>query len=153
MTQKWKTNQTTSKIYKFISTESPIDQELSNTLPWSKSCCGGRKTRSNRRPNLFSLYLSNGEESAKKDHRNEFRGSKNGGREVWVGLEWPKNEENRQPTVAAASAFAGSIRARPAAVGREIWPKRSPGGGAPTWVLGASRGWPETSPTAKTRLA
>ena len=31
----------------------------------------------------------------KKDHENEFRGSKNGGRDAWVGLEWPKNEENR----------------------------------------------------------
>ena len=31
----------------------------------------------------------------KRDHGNEFRGSKNGGREVWVGLEWPEN--NFQP--------------------------------------------------------
>ena len=46
--------------------------------------------RSNRRPNFLSSYLSNDEESAKKDHGNEFRGSKNGGREVWVNLEWPK---------------------------------------------------------------
>ena len=29
----------------------------------------------------------------KKDHGNEFIGSKNGGREVWVGLEWPKNSK------------------------------------------------------------
>ena len=102
---------------------------------------------------MFLSYLSNGEESAKKDHGNEFRGSKIGGREVWVGLEWPKNEENRQPTVAAATAFAGPIWARPAAVGREIWQARSLGGGAPTWVAHESRGWPEMSPTAKTHLA
>ena len=88
-----------------------------------------------------------------KDHVNEFRGSKNGGREVWVGLEWPENEENRRPTVAAATVFAGPIRARPATVDREIWPVRSPGGGVPTWVARASRGWPEMSPTAKTHLA
>ena len=48
----------------------------------------------------------------KKDHGNEFKGSKNGGREVWVGLEWPENEENRKPTVAAVAAFAGPIRER-----------------------------------------
>ena len=102
---------------------------------------------------MFSLYLSNGEESAKKDQGNEFRGSKNGGREVWVGLEWPKNSKIRQPKVAAAVAFACPIWACLAAVRREIsWP-RSSGGGAPTWVARASRGFPETSPTAKTRLA
>ena len=73
-------------------------QETRNTtvpLPWSKSCCGGRKTRSHRRPNLFSLYLSNDEESKENDHVNEFRGSKNGGREVWVDLEWPENNKIR----------------------------------------------------------
>ena len=34
----------------------------------------------------FLSYLSNGDESGEKDHGNEFRGSKNGGKEVWVGL-------------------------------------------------------------------
>ena len=43
----------------------------------------------------FLSYLSNSEESAKRDHENEFRGSKNGGREVWVGLKWLENAENR----------------------------------------------------------
>ena len=51
--------------------------------------------RFNQRLNFLSSYISNGEESAKKDHGNVFRGSTNGGKEVWVGLEWPKNEENR----------------------------------------------------------
>ena len=51
--------------------------------------------RSNSWPTLFLSYLSNGEESAKKDHYNEFRGSKNVGREVWVGLKWPENAENQ----------------------------------------------------------
>ena len=70
--------------------------------------------------NLFLSYLSNGEESEEKDHGNELRGSKNGGREAWVGLKWPKNGEIKQPTLAAAAAFAGSIQASSAAVGREI---------------------------------
>ena len=89
----------------------------------------------------------------KKDHGNEFRGSKKGEREVLVGLEWPKNSKIWRPKVAAAAALAGSIWARPAAVSREISQPRSSGGGAPTWVAWASRGWPETSPMAKTRLA
>ena len=89
----------------------------------------------------------------KKDHGNEFRRSKNGGREVWVDLEWPKNGEFWRPTLAAAAAFADPIWARPTAVHREIsWP-RSPGGGAPPWPARVSRRWPKTSPTAKTRLA
>ena len=55
--------------------------------------------------------------------------------------------------MAAAVAFVSSIQARPAAVDREISRPRSSGGGAPTWVARVSRRWPETSPTAKTRLA
>ena len=89
----------------------------------------------------------------KKDHENEFRGSKNGGREVCIGLEWSENEENRRPTVAATAAFAGPIRARPAAVGHEIWPARSPRRAPPPWPARVQGWWPESSPTAKTRLA
>ena len=104
-------------------------QETRNTsvpLPWSNGCCGGQKTRSKSRSTLFSSYLSNGEKSEKRDHENEFKGSKNDGREVWVGLKWPKNTKIRLPKVAAAAAFAGLIRARPVAAGREILWARSP---------------------------
>ena len=49
----------------------------------------------------------------KNDHGNEFKGSKNGGREVWVGLKWPKNDKIRRPKVAATVVFASlSERAR-----------------------------------------
>ena len=72
---------------------------------------------------------------------NEFRGSKNGGREVWVGLEWPENDKIQRPKVAAAAMFAGSIRARPAAVGREISRRRSSGGGGPPWPACVASGW------------
>ena len=85
------------------------------------------------RPNLFSSYLSNGDESEENDQGNEFKGSKNGGREVWVGLEWPKNKENRRSKVAAAAAFAGPIRARPTAIGLKISRRWSSDGGAPPW--------------------
>ena len=88
--------------------------------------------RSNWRPNFLSSYLSNGEKSAKKDNVNEFRGSKNGGRDVWVSLECPENGEIRRPKVAAAASFAGQIWARLEAVRREISRPRSPSGGAPT---------------------
>ena len=35
-------------------------------------------------------------ESAKRDHRNEFRGSKNGGKELWGGLKLPENGQKSQ---------------------------------------------------------
>ena len=89
----------------------------------------------------------------KKDYGNEFRGSKNGEREVWVGLEWPKNEENRRPTVVATAAFAGPIWERPAAVGREIWPTRLPHLDPPPWSALVQGWWQESSPTTKTRFA
>ena len=105
-------------------------QEIRNTSlpsPWSKGCCGGRKTQSNSRLTLFLSYLSNGEDSAKRDNGNEFRGSTNGGKEVWVGLRWPENTKIRRSKFAVAAPFAGLIRARPAAVGREISPPWSSG--------------------------
>ena len=80
----------------------------------------------------FLSYLSNGDESGEKDHRNEFRGSKNGGKEVWVGLKWSKNTKIRRSKVATAAVFAGPIRTSPAAVGHEILLPRSSGGGAPS---------------------
>ena len=89
----------------------------------------------------------------KKDHGDEFRGSKNGGREVWVSLEWPKNEENLRPTVAAAAAFVGPMRACPTAIGREILSARSPLRAPPPWLERVQGWWPESSPTTKTRLA
>ena len=45
---------------------------------------------------IFLLYLSNGDEYGEKDHENEFRGSKNGGKELWGGLKWPKMAEKSQ---------------------------------------------------------
>ena len=101
---------------------------------------------------LFSSYLSNGEESAKRDHGNEFRGSKNGGREEWVGLEWPENTKIRRPKVAVAVTFAGPIRARPEAACWEILPKRSPHRAPPLWPTRVQGWWPVTPPTAKTCL-
>ena len=76
---------------------------------------------------FFLSYLSNGDESGEKDHGNEFRWSKNGGSEVWVGLKGPENTKIRRPKLAAATVFADRIRARPAAVGREILRPRSSG--------------------------
>ena len=43
--------------------------------------------------------------------------------------------------------------ARPTAVDREILPKRSPRRAPPPWPVHVSMAWPETSPTAKIRLA
>ena len=76
--------------------------------------------------NCFFPYLSNGDEYGEKDHRNEFRGSKNGGKEVWVGLKLPENTKIRRPKLAATAAFVSPIRARPAAVVREIYGQDHP---------------------------
>ena len=60
------------------------------------------------------------------DHVNEFRGSTNGGKDLWGGLKWPENGRKikKIPVThgAAAVGFASQIPARPAAVGSEIWP-------------------------------
>ena len=80
---------------------------------------------------MFLSYLLNGDESGEQDQGNEFRGSKNGGKEVWFGMEWPENDKIRRPKVAAAAAFAGPIRERPTAVGSEILQPRSSGGSPP----------------------
>ena len=42
--------------------------------------------------------------------------------------------------MATAAGFAGPIRARPTAVGLEIWPARPPGGGTPPWLEHVARG-------------
>ena len=150
MTQKWKTNQTTSKIYKQHingNPKRPGTHQYPHLGP--KGCCGGRKTRSNCRPTLFLSYLSNNEESAKRHHGNEFRGSKNGGNEVWVGLKWPQNIKIRLPKFAAAAAFAGPIRVRPAAAGREILPAWSSGRPPPPWPAHLQCWWPKSLPRMK----
>ena len=80
-------------------------------------------------------------------------GGGGGGGEVWIGLEWQKNSKIRRPTVAAAAALAGSIRARTVAVGRENLPAWSPRRAPPPWPVRLARGWSETPHTTKTRLA
>ena len=130
--------------------ESPRDRNTSVPSPWSKGCCGGRKTRSNSQPTLFLSYLSNGEESAKRDHGNEFRGSKNSGKEVWIGLKWPENTKIRRPKFAVVVSFAGPIRARPAAAGREILPAAASRRPPPPWPVRVQGGWPELPPTVET---
>ena len=111
--------------------ESPRDQELISTLTLVQRLLWWSKSAIQLSAEFFLSYLSNGDESEEKDHGNEFIGSKNGGKEVWVGLKCSKNTKIRRPKVAAAAAFAGPIRARPTAVGREILRPRSSGGGAP----------------------
>ena len=69
-----------------------------------------------------------------KDHGNEFRGSKNGEKEVWVGLKWPKNTKIRRPKFAAAVAFVGPIQARPTAAGWKILPAAASRRRPPPWL-------------------
>ena len=98
-------------------------------------------------------YLSNGEESAKRDHGNEFRGSKNGGREVWGGLKLPEKLK-----------FFGDPRWPPPPLGRPDpgesgggWPRKLTGG--IVWMSPSScsvrvaGGWPVVPPLVQTPTA
>ena len=65
------------------------------------------------------------------DHGNEFRGSKYGGKELWVDRKWPemaeKNQEQSGDHGGRRRRFAGPIPARPTAVGLENLPTGSSG--------------------------
>ena len=69
---------------------------------------------------------------------------------VWVDLRWPKNTKIRQPKFAAAAAFVGPIRGRPAAVGREILPVAASRRPPPPWPACVQGGWPESPPMVET---
>ena len=73
--------------------ESPRDREHISTLTLVQRLLWWPENLSNSRSNLFLSYLSSGDESGEKDHGNEFRGSKNGGDELWGGLNWPEMAE------------------------------------------------------------
>ena len=71
--------------------ESPRDQEHINTLTLVQRLLWWPENSIQQSVEFFFLsYLSNGDESGEKDHGNEFRGSKNGGKELWGGLKWPE---------------------------------------------------------------
>ena len=111
--------------------ESPRDQEHISTLTLVQRLLWWPENSIQQSVEFVFVVSFNGDESGEKDYGNEFRGSKNGGKELWVGLKWRENTKIRRPKVVAATAFVCPIRARPAVVGREIlWP-RSSGGGAP----------------------
>ena len=80
MTKKWKTNQTTSKIYKLYINGKP-KRPRTQKYPYlgSKVSVVAEKLDPTVVQICFRSYLSNGDESEEKDHWNEFRGSKNGG--------------------------------------------------------------------------
>ena len=80
------------------------------------------------------------------DHVDEFRGSKNGGKELWGGLKFPENQKIRRQTEVAAVVFSGQIPARPASVGREILRPASSGGGAPSRTVCVVLWWPVVPP-------
>ena len=85
-----------------------------------------------------------------ENNGNEFRGSKNGGNEVWVGLRWPKNTKIQGPKFAATAAFAGPIRAHPAAAGQEILPAAASRRPPPPWPSSVQGGWLDSPPTFET---
>ena len=80
------------------------------------------------------------------DHENEFRGSKNGGKELWGGRKWQENgRKSGKLSVTHGGRrrrFAGPIPALPAAVGRKILPAAASGCPLPPWSARGSGGWP-----------
>ena len=64
-------------------------------------------------------------------------------------------EKHQNPVTqsGAAASFAGPIRARLAAASREILPAWSSGRPPPPWMAHVQWWWPESTPTAETRLA
>ena len=80
------------------------------------------------------------------DHVDEFRGSKNGGKELWGGLKWSENRKILRQTEVAAVVFSGQIQARPASVGREISRPASSCCGAPPRSARVVVWWPVVPP-------
>ena len=110
--------------------ESPRDQELISTLTLVQRLLWWPENLIQQSAGFVLSYFSNGDESGEKDHGNEFRGSKNGGKELWGGLKWPENGRKikKLPVTHGGHRrrFAGLIPTRPAAVSREIsWPASS----------------------------
>ena len=87
------------------------------------------------------------------DHGNEFRGSKNGGKEEWADLKWPEKWEisgdPRWPPQPLRRPDWGS----PAAARCEISPMWSSGGGAPPRPARVHCGWPESPPLVQNSIA
>ena len=83
------------------------------------------------------------------DHENEFRGSKNWGNELWVGLKWPKMAEKVKNSPVITVAAAAASPARPAAVGYEILPTVASGCPLPPWPARVAGGWPKVPPSVQ----
>ena len=91
------------------------------------------------------------------DHRNEFRGCRNGGNELWGGLKWSKNgrKSGKLPVTHGGRRrhFAGPFSARPAAVGHEILPTAASGCPLPPCPARVAGGWPEVPPSVRSSMA
>ena len=147
--QKWKTNQTTSKIYKLYINGNP-NRPGTHQYPYIGSkvpVVAGKRDPTVGQTSFSRIF------QAVRNLQNRTTGmSSEGpkwGKKVWVGLEWPENEENRQPTVAVAAAFAGPIRALPAAVCHDFWLARSPHLALPPWPARVQGWWRNRLPRLK----
>ena len=95
MTQKWKTNQTKSKIHKPHINGKPKRPGTHQYPQLGEKVAVVAKKLDPTVGRICFFRIFQRDESGEKDHGNKFRGSKNGGREVWVGLKWPENEKIR----------------------------------------------------------
>ena len=69
---------------------------------------------------------------------------------------WPGMAEKFQNQTTQGGGYRRvrrPIRGHPAAAGREISRRWSSGGGAPPWLVHVQWWWPESAPTAETRMA
>ena len=120
MTQKWKTNQTTSKIHKPHINEKP---KRSGTHQYPhlgpKVAVVAGKLDPTVDQHCFCPIFQTVRNLQKGTTEMSSEGPKNGGKEVWVGLKSPENTKILRPKLAIAAAFADSIQASPAAASRK----------------------------------
>ena len=74
-----------------------------------------------------------------------------GGKEGWIGLGWPKNEEIIGKSKWPTAGFHRPIWARLPASGREIWRGGSPSPGLARRSVRVTRRWPEKLKMGKNR--
>ena len=144
MTQKWKTNQTTSNIYKLYINGKPKRQETQQ-CPYlgPKVVVVAEKLDPTVDQICFLRIFQTKLNLKKKTTGMSSEGPKmRGGRygSAWNGRKTTKSDDPR-------------LRPPPHSPAREILATRSPHCAPPPWLARVSKGWPETSPTAKTRLA
>ena len=152
MTRKWKNNQTTSKIYKLYingKTKRPGTHRYPYLGPKVVVVAGKLDPTVNQIcfHRIFQTVMNlekrtTGMSSEGPKMMGERYGS------AWNGRKMAKSDDPRCRQPPRLPVRSG----RPVAVGSEISRRRSSGGGTPPCPALAQGWWPESAPTAKTRM-